>query len=79
MCFTKKIPTYKTQAICSDGSVINVSFPYSKKRLFLTNDLKNNSHYLSPLRVESFSKNDKMQKLGKNKFGFQFFSLIDKK
>tara|TARA_B110000971_G_scaffold209839_1_gene236419 strand:- start:791 stop:1030 length:240 start_codon:yes stop_codon:yes gene_type:complete len=79
MSFTKKIPSYKTQAICSDGSVVNVSFPYNKKRLFLTNDLKNNVHYLSPLKVESSSKNDKMQRLGKNKFGFEFFSLIDKK
>ena len=44
-----KIPSYSTKIVCSDGSTVEVNFPYEKSNIFLNNDFKNNPAFISPL------------------------------
>ena len=38
----------KSQIVCTDGSTLIIDFPYKKRNLFLTNDLKNMAYYSNP-------------------------------
>ena len=75
MRFNKKIFKYKTNVVCTDGSTINIDFPYQKNDIYLTMDLKNNPFYLS-----SFNENiDTTRKLKQKGYEFDFYKLIQKK
>ena len=69
---------YLAQVICTDGSVIDLDFPYTKKPIFLTNDLKNTFIYSSP-----FNKNLKAIDTNKSNkfknFNFNFHTLLNDK
>jgi hypothetical protein len=72
-----KIPAYSTRVVCTDGSSIHIDFPYQKNDIFLTNDLKNNTHYLSPL-LNNDSRGT-VQKAKQKALQFDFYSLMGKK
>jgi hypothetical protein len=72
-----KIPSYLTKVVCTDGSTFNIDFPYEKNDIFLTNDLKNNTAYLSPL-LNNDSRGT-VQKSKQKSLQFDFYSLMDKK
>ncbi len=59
-----KIPSYLTKVVCTDGSTINVDFPYEKSNIFLNNDFNNNPFFISPLLVKD--NRGSIKKLNKN-------------
>lgn len=72
-----KIPKYSTKVICTDGSTVEINFPYEKSAVFLNNDFKNNPFFLS-----SFLMNDSRgsaQKTKQKSLQFDFYSLMNKK
>jgi len=73
----KKTPSYLTQIVCTDGSTFSIEFPYQKKNIFLTNDLKNNTMYLSPLLNND--NRGTVQKAKQKALQFDFYSLMNKK
>jgi len=73
----KKIPSYFTKVVCTDGSTLNIEFPYVKNNIFLTNDLKNNTAYLSPLLNND--NRGTVQKSKQKSLQFDFYSLVNKK
>jgi len=72
-----KIPSYLTKVVCTDGSTINVDFPYEKSNIFLNNDFNNNPFYISPLLVKDNRGSN--QKTKQKSLQFDFYSLMNKK
>ena len=72
-----KIPSYSTKIVCSDGSTVEVNFPYEKSNIFLNNDFKNNPAFISPL-LSKYSRGYS-QKIKQKSLQFDFYSLMDKK
>jgi|TARA_B110000971_G_scaffold118732_1_gene121604 hypothetical protein len=72
----KKPLGYSTRIVCTDGSTLSVQFPYSKRDIFLTNDLNNNIAFYSPLVFNESI--DTLNKKQKSSFQFDFYSLMDK-
>ena len=66
---------YLAQIVCTDGSIIDLDFPYIKKPIFLTNDLKNTFIYSSPLN-KSFKTTDKNKSNKFKNFDFNFHTLL---
>lgn len=75
MRFNKKIFKNKTNVVCTDGSTIQIDFPYKKNDIYLTTDLKNNTSYLSPFN-ENSETNQRFKQKG---YEFDFYDLIQKK
>ena len=72
---TKKMkhPLYITKTICTDGSTLNIGFPYGKSVIPLTTDLLNNSTYFSP---KELIPKDSTQKVKKKTLQFDFYKLV---
>ena len=66
---------YLAQIVCTDGSIIDLDFPYIKKPIFLTNDLKNTFIYSSPLN-KSFKTTDKNKSNKFKNFDFNFHTHL---
>ena len=66
---------YSTEVIYTDGSTINIKFPYKKKNILLINDFLTNSLYQSPLN--KIEKKNKFKEKNKH-LNFNFNSLIEK-
>jgi len=65
----KKIPHYKTQLVCTDGSTFYIDLPFSRTEIFLSNDLRNNTSYR-----KIYSNKDTFTTKSTKKF--DFYSLI---
>jgi len=72
-----KISSYLTKVVCSDGSTVDINFPYVKNDIFLTTDLKNNIAYLSPLLNKDTRGSS--SKVKQKSLQFDFYSLMNKK
>jgi hypothetical protein len=67
---------YCTEVVYTDGSTVNIKFPYKRKNVFLINDFFTNPLYQSPLnKVE---KKNKFKEKNKH-LNFNFNSLIENK
>jgi len=70
---SKRIPTHNTRVVCTDGSTINIDFPFSKNDIFLMNDLKNNPHYFAPSQLINVRD---LSKTKQKSLQFDFFTLL---
>jgi hypothetical protein len=74
---SKRSPMHATRVVCTDGSTINIDFPFNKNDIFLMNDLKNNPLYLTPLKDTGLRD---LHKAKQKSLRFDFFTLLkDKK
>ena len=73
---SKKSPMYSTRVICTDGSTVQIDFPFDKNDIFLMNDLKNNPLYVTPLKDKGLRDSHKTKQ---KSLRFDFFTLLKDK
>jgi hypothetical protein len=73
------IPYYpRTNVICTDGSTININFPYSKSEFYFNPDIKSNVVWLpTAVDVELEGLSGKSKKFANYEFDFE--SLVKDK